>query len=152
MLPFDAYQDAGRKAGVRLKGEVTRREDAPRLIKYSNSHHCGYCGLCLTDSFERWRLITIDHVVPKALCEQLKLDPEWIDDFCNCVLACSACNGYQQKRDELLDLARGNSSKTWDNFLILRNKFFENRKRWILEKRRDEMEFFVSRPWESAKL
>lgn len=141
MRPFDAYPDKGRKMLGMAKGSTTRHDHFTKLRELTGqtSCACAYCGMSLIDSYEHWFMITLDHVVPRKAGAAIGISSEWLNDYANIVLCCSACNDFAN-RYTLPENTK--CPETCDEFFILRDKIFAERKQRICEKRRDERKFF----------
>ena len=85
-------------------------------------------------------------VFPIALHEatRSRLPINWLEDYSNLVLACSACNGFknQYKLPEEMLLPQ-----SLDEFFDLRDQVFRWRVPLINECRKAENEFFQTEPW-----
>jgi hypothetical protein len=152
LKPFDTYPEGGRS----LLGPVSDLSD----YRYSNAADmqsktgqtcCAYCGADLTDSFDHWLLSSVERVVPVRQAAQMGVPPEYRRDAINTVLVCLVCSGLSgnyyvpeswQKKRKITDI---------EDFLTLRDKVFEDRKRRLNERRDREREYYQFRPWEQVR-
>ena len=143
-MPFDEYK-SGREIGKRVSGANCRHEYGLEFMKVTGQRVCAYCGLDLTSSFEAWLTQCLDHVVPASVCKDLGIKPEWQDDNTNKVLACAACNGFNNrwKPDWKPEPIR-----TEQEFLDLRDRVFKERFWGVHERRERERAVFHQRKWE----
>jgi len=54
---------------------------------------CVYCRLDMSEPYENWLQLSVDHVVP-AGTKGAGYPPEWIEDIANLVTCCRACNEF----------------------------------------------------------
>src|SRR5688500_3252930 len=94
MMPFDSYPGQGKALLGRVGGANCRREYGLRFMKKTGQTACAYCGLDFAASYENWLQMALDHVVPVSVCQSFSLPDEWTDDSTNKVLACAACNSF----------------------------------------------------------
>jgi hypothetical protein len=142
-LPFDRYPHRGRSWFGKRSGGNCRHEYGLQFMKITRETCCAYCGIDLTSTFERWLTISLDHVVPTSVCGTTVPVP-WREDYANSVLACSACNGLDNRYQPEAALTDGLDEET---FFALRDEIFVERKERILRRREAELGFFDSRPW-----
>ena len=140
MQPFDQYPGDGHKLLPRRKAVNTRREDGPELQRLTGQTACAYCGVCLTDNYHHWLLMTIDHVIPTSECQRLGIPDEWAESYSNMVLACSGCNGF----DNRFQISWDESTENWTlaRFFALRDRVFTERTDSIRKQREEEERFF----------
>src|SRR5262245_26897541 len=102
MEPFDSYPKGGKELlgrfgrGFTIRGN-TRMIRGPDFMRKTGQTACAYCGLSLVASFENWLQMQLDHVVPRKVCQEWGMCLEWRDDLTNIVLACTACNGFDNQ-------------------------------------------------------
>jgi hypothetical protein len=108
---------------------------------------CAYCGLDFTKSFRRWLQMALDHVVPKEVCKKLCVQERWVEDYTNRVLACGACNGFD---NQYKPPAGTKCPRSLKDFYRVRDQIFQARKAQIAERRRKELAIFRQRPWEQG--
>ena len=98
-MPFESYPEGGYELLGRVQGigRGTRRTSAPLFMQKTGKTSCAYCGLDLVKSFTNWLQIQLDHVVPKKVCKKLSIQENWVEDYTNRVLACNACNGFDNQ-------------------------------------------------------
>jgi hypothetical protein len=145
MKPFDDYPDSGRKLfGRPSTGGNCRTGYGLALQQMTGISVCAYCGVDLTGDYYRWLLMNVDHVVPAAEARLLGILVSFFEDAINKVLACSGCNGFPNRYK--LEVKRlTNWSK--DQFIVLRDRVFEDRQAAIASRRQTEMDAFAARPW-----
>jgi hypothetical protein len=106
---------------------------------------CAYCGLDFASSYENWLQMALDHVVPGNVCRSFALPDEWADDCTNKVLACAACNGFDNRyKQSPVEVC----PRSLAEFYQLRDRIFAERSLRIAERHRSEREFFERRLWE----
>ncbi len=89
--------------------------------------------------------MVVDHVIPIGLCESTHIHEKWYGDYSNTVLACAACNGFCNRYNPSFGIV---PPDTLEAFYNLRDKIFDERKRFIAARHEEEREFFNGRPWE----
>ena len=154
MLPFDTYPENGREFFGQNPGTNARHNEAPKLIKETQQRRCAYCGVDLTSNYHQWLLITIDHVVPKQLAELLKIPTDFWNDYANCVLACSGCNGLCNQIYKDLESAPPQPPGIQSDeqaFFDYRDSVFKDRHWRIAQARMAEMRYFDQRRWEQTE-
>src|SRR5262245_17244762 len=125
MMPFDAYPDAGRVLLGRITGSNCRHGYGMTFMQVTGQTSCAYCGLDLVASFEAFLQMALDHVVPKNVCKGLALPIDWAEDCINKVLACSACNGFDNR---FTLQGPCDCPSTLEAFCELRDRIFAERK------------------------
>jgi hypothetical protein len=143
-LPFRTYRGGDRKPLGLRRGLITRTVDGPEFMRRTGAHHCAYCGLDMTECFQNWLTMALDHVVPISVCNKLGIPKAWVWDYSNAVLACSACNGFCNRRPKMDCAIPADLSGFYD----LRDGIFRERYARIEEAREQEKLFFESRPWD----
>jgi 5-methylcytosine-specific restriction endonuclease McrA len=143
-LPFSQYPGQGRVLLGRRSGEACRHGYGLTLQTLTAISRCGYCGLDFTSSYQHWLLMQVDHAVPVKMGKRLRIPMNWLDDYANCVLACSACNTFDNQYDDFSVVAGPDSL---NSFFDLRDRIFHARKPRILRCHQAEKEFFESTPW-----
>lgn len=146
MKPFDDYPGDGKTLLRKRRGANTRREDAPELMSLTGAHTCAFCGeVDFRASYGTWLLVTLDHAVPRGECERLGVPIDMQESFSNAVLACSGCNGL----DNRYRAERATPKKVWSlaEFVRFRDRVFEERKPRVLAARQADLNFFASKPW-----
>lgn len=150
MKPFDSYPDAGRVPLGLVKNRGNCRPGYGRkFMQLTGQTHCAYCGLDFTASYRDWLQMELDHVVPTSLCGLLGLHAEWIEDASNKVLACRACNGFENRYKPEFELA---CPDTLADFYDLRDRIFAERKQKIARAHERARALFAARPWERKRL
>lgn len=98
----------------------------------------------MTESYDSWLDLSIDHVIPGRTVTGLAWPREWVDDLANLVTCCRACNeflnGYR-----VVDPP----PTTADEFLALRDRHFLAKRAWVIERHvreRDWYEAWVALP------
>jgi hypothetical protein len=146
MMPFDAYPHRGRRPIGRLTGDNCRHEYGLRLQKLIGLNKCAYCGLNFVDTYDHWLMMAVDHIVPTHAGKELGISPEWLEDYWNTVLCCSACHEFGNLSPLETDLT---CPETSEEFIALRDRLFVERKRYVLLSHEHELAFFDERPWRS---
>lgn len=145
-LPFDIYPGRGRVLLGHLGGDNARHGYGLRLQRKTGQTRCAYCGLSLVDSYEHWLMLSVDHVVPAKAGEAIGIPSEWLDDYCNKVLCCSACNGFGNGYALPASAQRPSSV---EEFCRLRDDVFLQRRQIILTRHEKERDVFSRKPWET---
>ena len=144
MEPFDNYPGGGRQLLGKMTGANCRHEYGLRLQKLTSQTSCAYCSVSLIDDYYRWLLMSVDHVIPMSAGQAAGIPQDWLEDYANTVLCCSACNGFGN-RFKLTDNTPIPS--TDDEFFDLRERIFVKRRTLILASHDSERNFYRSRPW-----
>jgi len=131
-----AFSNGGCRHGYGLK-----------LMMLTGQTACAYCEESLVDEYRHWVLMAVDHVVPTKQANKLGVRKEWVEDYRNTVLACSACNGFRNRWSLPKDIRKPTS---FEAFLELRDRAFQERKRIAQEAHKDEQAFYDSRPWQKG--
>jgi hypothetical protein len=145
VLPFDAYPHRGRQLLGRRSVTNSRRGYGLELRRLTNQSHCVYCGIDIYKCYEHWLLLQVDHVVPTTMGKRLGISSDWLEDYCNLVLACSACNTFDNQFDDKTVME---PPQTLDEFFDLRNRVFLARKPNIQKCQSGERQFFDTKPWD----
>jgi hypothetical protein len=143
-MPFDAYPDCGVKLIGRPPGTNCRHEYGLKLQKVTGLGDCAYCGMSLVDAYEHWLMMSVDHVVPTRAGQAVGISDDWLTDYANIVLCCSACNGFGNRYKLMTDVV---TPVTLDDFFVLRDRVFAERKKLILSKHEKERAFYDKKPW-----
>ena len=144
-LPFDCYPHGGRQLLGRRSVTNSRRGYGLALRKLTGQSLCVYCGIDIYERYEHWLLLQVDHVVPTTMGKRLGISNEWLEDYSNLVLACSACNTFENQFD---DKSVIEPPRTLEEFFDLRDRVFLARKPMIQMSQQNERQFFISKPWE----
>ncbi len=147
MQPFTSYPGQGRKLLGKVVGSNCRHGYGLKFMRVTGQTKCAYCGHDFTVSYENWLQMALDHVVPRSVCGSLRLHDDWVEDCSNKVLACGACNSFFNRYKPSWEF---DCPDTLDAFYDLRDRIFEDRKRPILQKHKDERAFFARRAWEQS--
>jgi hypothetical protein len=145
MKPFERYPGSGHVLPGALRGTNARHEYGLQLQRVTGEHACAYCGLDLTATYEHWLLLQVDHVVPVSVALKLGVPRALYQDLLNCVLACSACNGFDNRFAYLEPIATGQWSL--EAFVELRDLIFALRQDRIAKQRISERAFYDAKPW-----
>ncbi len=145
VLPFDRYPEEGRQRLGLRRGANARREYGLLLRRKTGETTCAYCGLDLFATYERWLMLQVDHVVPLGVAKSLGVPLDLYEDMFNLVLACAACNGFDNRYRYRVDLA---PPATWmvEEFVVLRDAVFAERYGRIAARHDIERAFFASLP------
>ena len=137
--PFDTYPDRGQRLlGMRTLGNCRRGYGLQFAIRAGHTR-CGYCDQDLVGSYEVWLSIALDHVVPVSLARKLQIPQEWVQDYANGVLACAACNGFDNRYTPSSNVE---SPASLGEFFALRDRVFTERKNRIRSCHELERAFF----------
>jgi hypothetical protein len=140
MLPFNTYPYGGRKLLGKLHGTTCRRGYGLDFMKKTGQHSCAYCGRDFSQSYENWLSMALDHVVPTSVCKGWGLDKTWTDDCVNKVLACAACNGFDNRYMPTVERV---CPQSLDVFFDVRDRIFLERKELIRKSHEEELAFFL---------
>lgn len=138
-LPFSTYpnkEDELRKSI--WTGGNCRHEYGLKFIQETHQTCCAYCGKPLTECYDAWVTMVIDHVVPVSVFKRLNMEMEFCRSLANMVLSCAACNGF----DNRYKLPLERKATTFQEFLALRDEVFIARKERIQRKHESERKFF----------
>jgi len=142
-LPFHKYPGSGRTLLGTRSTENCRHGYGLKLQQITRQGKCAYCGADLTDRYENWLTMAVDHVVPAAWAKRMSIPREWFDDYSNLVLSCAACNTFHNHyipSDEGRPL-------TLNRFFDLRDSVFIQRRDMIKMRHTEEHEFYSKKPW-----
>lgn len=139
-LPFITYP----KEEVELRrsiwiGSNCRHDYGLKFIQKTHQDCCAYCGRALTKDYYAWLTMALDHVAPVSVCEDLHIPQEFCHSLANTVLACAACNGF----DNHYRPSARRQITTFQEFLSIRDEIFIDRKERIQKKHRVEKDFFA---------
>jgi hypothetical protein len=143
MEPFDHYPtDVDPRC---LRGQACRTGYGAQFQRLTGQTNCAYCGLDLTDSYEHWLLLSLDHVLPQRLIRTRgEAWREWVDSLHNLVLSCLHCNtflnGFRLQGDPP-------APASFKSFCQLRDAEFVRRKQWVLERHAREQREYGKQPW-----
>ena len=147
MEPFDRYPGGGRELLGPGRGANARHEYGLKLQRVTGETTCAYCGVSLVDDFYRWLLLQVDHAVPAGEARRLGVPRTYYEDLVNLVLACSGCNGFDNRHA----VAREPQAVwTLAEFLALRDEVFAGRRQRVAERRARELVFFRAQPWRNV--
>jgi hypothetical protein len=139
LVPFDSYPKGCRETLGLVRGSNAKHGYGLKLMRLTGQRCCAYCGTDLTATYEAWLTLVVDHVVPVAVCKSSQIREEWCWDYSNMVLACAACNGFCNRYRPLFPLA---PVDTLAAFYDLRDKIFEERRKVIAARHKEERSFF----------
>lgn len=148
MKPFDDYPGEGRIQFGPLKGANARHEYGLHLQRVANQRACAYCGLNFTEDYRHWLTLQVDHVVPVSVAKTLGTPAALYLDGLNCVLACSTCNGFDNRFNH-----EHKPIEDWtvEAFVALRDVVFSIRRERITKLHVIERAFYESSPWASER-
>ena len=144
MMPFDSYPHGGLKLIGRPTGANCRHEYGLKLQKLAGLGDCAYCGMSMVDAYEHWLMMSVDHVVPTRAGQSVGISNDWLADYANIVLCCSACNGLGNRFKLMPEVI---SPATLEEFFSLRDQVFAQRKMLILLRHEKERAFFDKKAW-----
>lgn len=142
-LPFDYYPFLGRRLLGRVSGDNCRHGYGLKFMQLTRQTKCAYCGLDLVATYENWLTLALDHVVPHNVCLAWGLSEDWREDFSNRILCCTTCNTFGNRYSPT-GLQR---PSTLEEFYILRDAIFVERRRNIIDRHRQERTFFERKLW-----
>ncbi|MGA2263276.1 MAG: hypothetical protein ABSH28_17810 [Acidobacteriota bacterium] len=123
-LPFLAYPGRGRRLLGQQAGANCRHDYGLTFARITGITNCSYCGVDLRSDYRAWLAVALDHAVPASVCRDLGIPVNWANDYANRVLACSACNSFDNRYR--LTFVVG-APATLDEFFDLRDKVFQDR-------------------------
>ena len=146
---FRRYPKQGRESLGRLQNltGACRSGYGLALQRLTGQSSCAYCGVLLTDTYDHWLLMSVDHVVPQGEARRLGIPIGWYDDAINQVLCCSGCNGFGNRYG---CAALPQECWTLEQFVALRDAVFADRTRLIAARRARELALFASKPWDTT--
>lgn len=150
MKPFQDYP----LGGVQMLGRIPdsgncRRGYGLKLQILTKQTQCAYCGMSLVDTYEHWLLLTIDHVIPTGQGAIVGIPDDWLKDYANAVLCCSACNGFCNR----FRLPEGTSRPPdFRGFTELRDEIFRQRMKALIKAHEKERAFYTRNPWHSQSI
>ena len=103
-----------------------------------------YCAMSLVETYEQWLMMSVDHVVPTRTGQVFGIPDDWLADYANIVLCCSACNGFGNRYKLMPDVV---SPTNLDDFFSIRDRVFSERKKLILLSHEKERAFYEKKPW-----
>jgi 5-methylcytosine-specific restriction endonuclease McrA len=145
MKPFDKYPNDGVSILQRQTETNARHGYGLQLQKLTGQSECAYCGVDLISDYYRWLLLSVDHVIPLSECKRLGIPEDWAKSYSNMVISCLGCNWL----DNRYEIQGHELKRTWalEQFFVLRNAVFNERKQRIQESRMKELQFYNSHPW-----
>ena len=142
-LPFRRYPQQGRALLGKRSVTNCRRGYGLTLRELAGSDCCVFCGLNLFENYHHWLLLQVDHVIPTTMGLRLGIPVDWLEDYSNAALACSACNSFQNHFDAL-DVTE--PPQTLDEFFDLRDAVFRARLPGVQRAQEAERGFFERLP------
>jgi hypothetical protein len=89
--------------------------------------------------YKAWLQMALDHVVPASTGKAKGIPEKWLDDSASKVLACAACNGFQNR----YPLAEQETCPTTlAEYFDLRDRVFMARKKLVQDSHQKELEYF----------
>lgn len=148
MEPFDQYPKEEKELRTPLRNTGNCRHGyGLDLQKRTGQTRCAYCGVSLVDDYYHWLLLCVDHAVPSCETRRLKIPSALAGGLVNMVLACSGCNGFDNRHTMPEEQPR--STWTLEEFIGLRDRYFLARKALIEERRAVEIAAFDRKEWEN---
>jgi len=151
--PFDQYpHDKTILLGKAKDDTNCRHGYGLELQRITGQTACAYCDLSLVGTYEHWLLMSVDHVVPKRDMGDngLGVEPKWIEGLVNRVLCCSACNQFLQSSISKLLGPTVRKPESLGEFVKLRDKAFDAKRRKAKKSHENELAFYQSQPWTIA--
>ena len=139
MKPFDDYPGEGYTLLPMMRGANARREYGHWLVQQGQTS-CAYCGVSLTEGYQFWLLLTVDHVIPKSECARLGIPRSFGESYSNIVLACSGCNGLDNRYT--IGWQQPGQAWTEEEFFTLRDRVFQEKAERKAPLRHAEIGFF----------
>lgn len=136
-LPFDRYRDGGRKPlGRPRQGDLTARHGYGPPVFRECGFACVYCGLAMSEPYENWLQLSVDHVVPSGMRSH-GYPTEWLEDITNLVTCCRPCNEF------LNAFAVAETVPTeWVGFYDVRDRAFAKKKALLRAKQERERAWY----------
>ena len=145
--PFAYYPEEGRALLGAVGNGTCRHDYGLRFMQITGQTTCAYCELNFAADYRNWLQMALDHVIPTRTGTAKCIPAEWLDDTSNKVLACAACNSFQN-RYKLTDAEL--CPATLEGFYELRDRVFLERKALVEQRHRQERAFFEQKPWMST--
>lgn len=140
-LPFSRYPAGGSRPLGRLRGSNARQGYGLQLRRTTGETACAFCGLDLFGGYDRWLTLQVDHVVPSSVAAALGIPVDLYQDQFNCVLACAACNAFDNRYRHVVDFPPP-AEWTVEAFVALRDTIFAERHARIAKRHAAERAFF----------
>ncbi|MGD1062126.1 MAG: HNH endonuclease signature motif containing protein [Terracidiphilus sp.] len=141
-LPFANYpKDEAKLRKSIWIGSNCRHEYGLKFIQVTRQNCCAYCRTPIATDYNAWLTMVIDHAVPVSVCKNLKIPPEFCRSLANMVLACAACNGFDNRYKPSFEPR----DATFQEFLAFRDRVFIERLERIRERRKKEREDFFEK-------
>ena len=144
-MAFERYPGEGRRQLGPRRGSNARWEYGLQLRRQTGEMTCAYCGTDLFSSYDRWLTLQVDHAVPTSVAKNLGIPFQLYEDMFNLVLACAACNGFDNRYRYRVDVP---PQATWtvEEFVVIRDAIFADRSARIAARHDIERAFFASLP------
>jgi len=146
-LPFDSYPGRGRQRLGEMCNGNCRTTYGKIFIQKTGQHDCAYCGMDLWNHRDRWKFMTLDHIVPQCAFKdkEIYVLPEFCHDYTNSVLSCTVCNGFENQfwhsyRERLI----GRRFDTWEKCWDLRDEIFRLKNGLVAVKNRQDCDEYRS--------
>lgn len=139
MKPFEEYPMAGRK----LLGPLDCIDNLSHgyrldLQRRTGQTHCAYCGADLMPKNHDMLNICIDRIISGAQAAEIGVPAEFACDAINAVLCCSDCYRLRSEYNAIDEPQIRRHTLCLDDFILLRDRVFTNRKRLIAERKARE--------------
>jgi len=145
-LPFESYPYQGMELLGRVRGSNCRYGYGLKFMQLTGQTKCAYCGIDLTANYNTWLTMALDHVVPLNTKKLWGLPEEWLEDYTNRVLCCTACNNF----DNHYTPKDFQCPSTLEEFFHVRDAIFVERRRRIQDRHKQELAFFNQQPWNKS--
>jgi hypothetical protein len=142
--PFGSYPNSLKDNPRCLAGTACRTGYGLMLQQITGQTRCAYCDLDISDTYDHWLHLSVDHVIPASMAKHEGWR-EWVDNADNMVICCSACNGFLNGFRICEDAV---APTTFEEFAALRAAVFRRKQAKALERHKGERQVFDSRPWE----
>lgn len=109
---------------------------------------CAYCGKDLSESYDAWLDLSVDHVVPRQAIGNKKWGAtetymNWIESLANLVPCCTACNEFLNGyKTGITDQPPADGRA----FLALRDEMLAGKREYALRRHQLEREYYADWP------
>jgi hypothetical protein len=145
MLPFDQYPGRGRELLEFMTNSNCYDGYGAAFLRRTKQQVCAYCGMDLWTNYDGWKSMTLDHVVLQKACDDLNIPLRWCHDFSNAVLACMACNSFDNRFWHFYKpFTVGRTFDTLEKFWDLRDEIFPIRKKRVAARIQEHCHFYLT--------
>lgn len=147
-LPFTRYPGGGRSLLGSRSGANCRHDYGLTFARLTGVTTCAYCGVDFRGDYRTWLTVALDHAIPISVCRELDIPDSWAQDYANCVLACMACNSFDNRYRLTF---KTEAPATLEEFFDLRDIVFKDRSLRIQKSHERELRFYEDN-WRDAEL